>query len=87
MLLGALVDAGVPFDLLAETAAALNVGARLGDAQGEPRRACGDEGGCDDAGDGPEQGARRITTMSSTPRARAHAHSHRMTTHEHDAHA
>ena len=29
MLLGALVDAGVPFDLLAETAAALNVGARL----------------------------------------------------------
>jgi hypothetical protein len=30
MLLGALVDAGVPFDLLAETAAALKVGARLG---------------------------------------------------------
>jgi len=30
MMLGALVDAGVPFDLLAETAAALNVGARLG---------------------------------------------------------
>ena len=29
MLLGALVDAGVPFDSLAETAAALNVGARL----------------------------------------------------------
>jgi len=29
MLLGALVDAGVPFDLLAETAAALNVGAHL----------------------------------------------------------
>jgi pyridinium-3,5-bisthiocarboxylic acid mononucleotide nickel chelatase len=29
MLLGALVDAGVPFDLLAETAAALGVGARL----------------------------------------------------------
>jgi pyridinium-3,5-bisthiocarboxylic acid mononucleotide nickel chelatase len=29
MLLGALVDAGVSFDLLAETAAALNVGARL----------------------------------------------------------
>jgi pyridinium-3,5-bisthiocarboxylic acid mononucleotide nickel chelatase len=29
MLLGALVDAGVPFDVLAETAAALNVGARL----------------------------------------------------------
>ena len=29
MLLGALVDAGVPFELLAETAAALNVGARL----------------------------------------------------------
>jgi uncharacterized protein (TIGR00299 family) protein len=29
MLLGALVDAGVPFDALAETAAALNVGARL----------------------------------------------------------
>ena len=28
-MLGALVDAGVPFDLLAETAAALNVGARL----------------------------------------------------------
>jgi hypothetical protein len=29
MLLGALVDAGVPFDVLAETAAALGVGARL----------------------------------------------------------
>lgn len=29
MLLGALVDAGVPFDLLAETAASLNVGAKL----------------------------------------------------------
>jgi len=29
MLLGALVDAGVPFDLLAETTVALNVGARL----------------------------------------------------------
>jgi len=29
MLLGALVDAGVPFDVLAETAAVLNVGARL----------------------------------------------------------
>lgn len=29
MLLGALVDAGVPFDVLVETAAALNVGARL----------------------------------------------------------
>ncbi len=29
MMLGALVDAGVPFDLLAETAQALNVGARL----------------------------------------------------------
>src|SRR5208282_1993670 len=29
MLLGALVDAGVPFNLLAETTAALNVGARL----------------------------------------------------------
>ena len=29
MMLGALVDAGVPFELLAETAAALNVGARL----------------------------------------------------------
>ncbi len=29
MLLGALVDAGVPFDVLAETATALNVGARL----------------------------------------------------------
>ncbi len=29
MLLGALVDAGVSFELLAETAAALNVGARL----------------------------------------------------------
>ncbi len=29
MLLGALVDAGVPFDVLAETAAALHVGARL----------------------------------------------------------
>ena len=29
MLLGALVDAGVPFDSMAQTAVALNVGARL----------------------------------------------------------
>src|ERR1700723_3584931 len=29
MLLGALVDAGVPFDTLVETAASLNIGARL----------------------------------------------------------
>ena len=47
MLLGALVDAGVPFDVLAETAAALERGRAAGDAQGEPRRPGGNESGRD----------------------------------------
>ena len=46
MLLGALVDAGVPFALLEETTAALNIGRSPGDAQGEPRRTGRNQGRC-----------------------------------------
>jgi uncharacterized protein (DUF111 family) len=69
MLLGALVDAGVSFDMLAETAAALNVGARL-----EMRKV--DRGGL--AGtkvDVLEQGARD---------AHGHAHPHEHHEHGHN---
>lgn len=67
MLLGALVDAGVPFDVLAETAASLNVGARL-----DMRKV--DRGGL--AGikiDVIEQGA---TEQGTKEAENAHVHSH-----------
>lgn len=67
MLLGALVDAGVPFDVLAETVASLNVGARL-----EMRKV--DRGGL--AGikiDVIEQGA---TEQGTKEPENAHVHSH-----------
>jgi uncharacterized protein (TIGR00299 family) protein len=75
MLLGALVDAGVPFDVLAGTAAALGVGARL-----EMRKV--DRGGL--AGIKVdvvlEQGAREQGSKGEEP---AHSHSH---THDHEPH-
>ncbi len=92
MLLGALVDAGVPFDVLAETAAALNVGARL-----EMRKV--DRGGL--AGikvdvvteeQGTEgQGAREPGNEGAGNRGReqaSSAHEHHTTrTHTHDSHS
>jgi uncharacterized protein (TIGR00299 family) protein len=79
MLLGALVDAGVSFDLLASTAAALNVDARL-----EMRKV--DRGGL--AGIKvdvitEEQGAREQGSEGAEP---AHSHSHESHDHEHDVH-
>lgn len=84
MLLGALVDAGVPFALLAETAAALNVGARL-----EMHKV--DRGGL--AGikiDVLDQGAEKQkpeTGDQGSEDARAHEHhEHEHHDHEHHAH-
>ncbi|MDR3751564.1 MAG: nickel pincer cofactor biosynthesis protein LarC [Terracidiphilus sp.] len=80
MLLGALVDAGVPFDSLAETAAALNVGARL-----EMRKVS--RGGLAATKVDvitPEQAADHSHAEES-PAAHAHdAHSHEA--HSHEAH-
>ena len=72
MLLGALVDAGVPFDVLAETAAALNVGARL-----EMRKVS--RGGLaamkvDVVTE--EQGAKEQGTRDQRPETHAHEHTH-----------
>jgi hypothetical protein len=81
MLLGALVDAGVPFDVLAGTAAALGVGARL-----EMRKV--DRGGLagikvdvvtEDRG-AREQGSKR------TESAHSHSHSDEPHDHEHRSH-
>ncbi len=84
MLLGALVDAGVPFDVLAETAAALNVGARLEMRKVRPRRAGGDQSGRDHAksreqgtGDkGHRRGAGAFDTHTRTQNRTHDSHSH-----------
>lgn len=81
MLLGALVDAGVPFDMLAQTTAALNVGARL-----ELRKV--DRGGLagtkvdvvtDEGSGNRDQG------LEPAP-AHSHSHSHEHHDHEHHLH-
>ena len=86
MLLGALVDAGVPFDVLAETATALGVGARL-----EMRKV--DRGGL--AGIKvdvvEEQGAREQGSEGAEPahshsHPASHSHSHESHDHEHHSH-
>jgi len=84
MLLGALVDAGVPFERLSETAAALNVGARL-----ELRKVM--RGGLTASKvdvitpDSPQKlGAPGLA--SETGEA-PHAHDHEEHTHDHHAHA
>jgi uncharacterized protein (TIGR00299 family) protein len=81
MMLGALVDAGVPFDVLASTAAALGVGARL-----EMRKV--DRGGL--AGIKVdvvlEQGAREQGSEGAEPasgHSHSHSHSHEPLDHEH----
>ena len=82
MLLGALVDAGVSFDMLAETAAALHVGAHL-----EMRKV--DRGGLagtkvDVLEQGSEkQGARELGSKGTSD---AHSHLHEHHTHEDHAH-
>ncbi|MDR3754339.1 MAG: nickel pincer cofactor biosynthesis protein LarC [Terracidiphilus sp.] len=93
MLLGALVDAGVPFDVLAETAGALGVGARL-----EMRKV--DRGGLagikvDVVVQGPReqgnkgtesQGAREQGSEGAGP-AHLHSHSHSEPhSHSHESH-
>jgi uncharacterized protein (TIGR00299 family) protein len=73
MLLGALVDAGVSFDLLAETAAALQVGAQL--EAGKVMRA-GIMATKVDV----------ITTENAAHEDHAHTHEHHAHDHAHDAH-
>jgi len=72
MLLGALVDAGVPFHSLEETTAALNVGARL--AMRKVSR-----GGI---------AATKVDVLTSdgAPADHAHSHEHSHDTHAHDGH-
>ena len=80
MLLGALVDAGVPFDVLAGTAAALGVGARL-----EMRKV--DRGGLAgikvDVVEDEGTGNREQGTESAHVHGHEHAHAH---SHEHHSH-
>jgi uncharacterized protein (TIGR00299 family) protein len=93
MLLGALVDAGVPFDVLAGTASALDVGARL-----EMRKV--DRGGLagikvdvvEEQG-AEEQGAREQVSKGAGPahshshsHSDSHPHSHEPHDHEHHSH-
>ena len=89
MLLGALVDAGVPFDVLADTAAALGVGARLemrkvdrGGLAGIKVNVITDEGtGIRDQGsEGEHQGSHSHSDSHS------HSHSHEPHDHEHHSH-
>jgi uncharacterized protein (TIGR00299 family) protein len=84
MLLGALVDAGVPFDLLAETAAALNVGARL-----EKRAVM--RGGLtgtkvDVVVEDREQGTGIREQEDGHGHSHEHDHAHAPHTHEHEHH-
>jgi pyridinium-3,5-bisthiocarboxylic acid mononucleotide nickel chelatase len=80
MLLGALVDAGVPFELLAEAAAALNVGARL-----EKRTVM--RGGLTGTKVDVvvEQGTREQGNEGTEP-AHTHSHTHEHHDHEHHSH-
>ena len=101
MLLGALVDAGVPFDVLAKTAAALGVGARLemrkvdrGGLAGIKIDVVTDEGsgnrdqGTESQGLGiREQGTERAHSHShSHSDLHLHSHSHEPHDHEHHSH-
>jgi hypothetical protein len=97
MLLGALVDAGVPFDVLAGTAAALGVGARLemhkvdrGGLAGIKVDVVTEEQGTE------EQGARERGSEGAEPEhphshshshPASHSHSHESHDHEHHSHA
>ena len=87
MLLGALVDAGVPFDVLAGTAAALGVGARLemrkvdrGGLAGIKVDVVTDEQGTE------KQGAREQGSERAEP-THSHSHSHPHEPHDHEHHS
>jgi uncharacterized protein (TIGR00299 family) protein len=96
MLLGALVDAGVPFDVLAGTAAALNVGARLEmrkvdrgglagikvDVEVQGAREQGSEGAEVQGTGNREQGTENQGPEHS--HSHPHPHSHEPHTHEHE---
>ncbi len=71
MLLGALVDAGVPFTLLEQTAGALNVGAKL-----TTRKVM--RGGL---------AATKVDVIAPGEPEHAHEHEHEHQSHEHEAHA
>ncbi len=91
MLLGALVDAGAPFDMLADTAAALGVGARLdmrkvdrGGLAGIKIDVVTDEGtGNRDQGSDGEHGGSHSHSHSDS---HSHTHSHEPHDHEHHSH-
>ncbi len=93
MMLGALVDAGVPFELLAETAAALNVGARLemrkvsrGSLAAIKVDVITEEQGTRDQGN---KGTRPEHEHSHEPHEHGHDHKHDHAdqhTHEHQGH-
>jgi hypothetical protein len=88
MMLGALVDAGVSFELLAETAAALNVGARLEMrtvSRGSLAAIKVDVITEENSGTkGPEQ--QHDHEHSHELHEHGHEHEHHEHTHEHDAH-
>jgi uncharacterized protein (TIGR00299 family) protein len=79
MLLGALVDAGVPFELLAKTAAALKVGARLEKRTVMRGGLTGTKVGVIEDQDPREQGNKGAST--------AHSHDHGEHDHGHEGHA
>jgi uncharacterized protein (TIGR00299 family) protein len=93
MLLGALVDAGVPFDVLADTAAALSVGARLemrkvdrGGLAGIKVDVITEEQGTGDREKGTEGAQEHSHAHShSEPHSDLHSHSHESHDHEHHA--
>jgi pyridinium-3,5-bisthiocarboxylic acid mononucleotide nickel chelatase len=95
MLLGALVDAGVPFDLLADTAAALGVGARLemrkvdrGGLAGIKVDVVTDEQGPRDQGTKGQESAHSLAHSHSDSHSHSHSdsHSHEPHDHEHYSH-
>jgi len=96
MLLGALVDAGVPFDVLAGTAAALDVGARLemrkvdrGGLAGIKVDVVLEQGPRDQGNEGTrEQGSEGAEPAHSHSHSDSHAqlHSHESHDHEHHLH-
>jgi hypothetical protein len=101
MLLGALVDAGVPFSVLQETTAALNVGARLemrkvdrGGLAGTKVDVVTEEQGTEKQGSGNrEQGTETVherehehSHSHSDSHSLAHSHSHSHEPHDHEHH-
>ncbi|MGB0064125.1 MAG: nickel pincer cofactor biosynthesis protein LarC [Terracidiphilus sp.] len=84
MLLGALVDTGVPFDVFAETAAALNVGARLEMRKVQRGGLAGIKVDVVLEQGAEEQGARELGTNGAED-AQAHEHAHEH--HEHSRHS